>query len=140
MQKERFHKISPLWTIWMPLVCGVFILGVLFVFLIFSSAKGSSGISYLSALSIIIIAFPVILFGIVGLIFIIFIIRFLSQLSIRMPVWLLNISSTANKWLKRVDTLSNFSIQPFIFINKMVSQFRSLVEKIINKNPMRNNR
>ncbi len=130
MQKEMFKKVSPFWTIWMPLLSGILILGILFVFLFFSSAKGFSAVSNLSSISIIIIAFPVILLGVVGFIFIIFIIKCLSHLSIRMPVWLLNISSTSNKWLKRVDTLSNFSSRPFIFMNLMISQFRSLIDKI----------
>lgn len=130
MQKERLHKVSPFWTIWIPLVCGILILGIILVLLFLSSAKGSSAISNLSSISLIIIFFPVILFGVVGFIFIIFMIRCLSKLSIRMPIWLLNISSFSKKWLLRVDTLSDVSIRPFIFLNLTISQFQSLVEKI----------
>jgi hypothetical protein len=132
MQKERSHKVSPLWTIWIPLVCGTLILGIILVLLLLSSANRSSAISNLSSISIIIVVFPFMLIGVVGFFIIIFLIRFLSQLSLRMPIWLLNISSFSEKWLHRVDTLSDLSIRPFIFINTIILHFESLVKKIRN--------
>jgi hypothetical protein len=47
-----------------------------------------------------------------------------------LPVWLLNVSVISKKWFDRINTLSSWSIRPFIFINVMVKQIYSLVDKI----------
>ncbi len=130
MRKEKFRKVNPIWTIWIPLFCGIFILGILLVLLFFSTTRGSLGLSHFSAIAMIIIIFPAILIGLLVFIIIVFMIRGLTQVSIKMPVWLLNTDSFLKKWFDRIDIFSEWSIRPFIFLNLIVKRLQIMMNSI----------